>query len=164
MTDSRKPFQIIADLAENYGRLTDDGVLAALAAIPPLVDESDPSWREMAYWHQVAYPYVALWDVVAERRLRAAIPMILDRACFGDPGEIMRGVRHTLEAIVNPDWDALVGPCVAALSSPRAGTRMWAADVLGPLCDPAAAEALERATRDPVAEVRKNASRALARL
>ena len=52
-----------------------------------------------------------------------------------------------VEAIVKPDWSALTAPCVAALASPRPGTRFWAAFELGRLRDPAAIPALERATK-----------------
>ena len=163
MPDERKPYQIIDDLAAARVELSDDEVLAELAAIPPLADEADPCWNDDAYWHRVAYPYLALWNVAAVRKLRAAVPLILDRACFGDPGEIMRNLCHAVEAIVWPDWSALTVPCVAALASSRPGTRLWAAHELGRLRDPAAIPALERAAQDPVAEVREGAASALER-
>jgi HEAT repeat protein len=73
----------------------------------------------------------------------------------------MRNICHALEAIVKPDWAALTKPCVEALASPRAGTRLWAAFELMRLRDPAAIPALERATRDEVPEVREQAVAAL---
>jgi hypothetical protein len=157
------PYQIVDDLVAARAGLSDAEVLAELAAISPLADEDNACWRDDAYWHRVAYPYLALWGVAAERRLRAAIPLILDRACFGDPAEIMRGVCHAVEAIVKPDWSALTIPCVTALSSPRPGTRLWAAFELGRLRDPAAIPALEKAAQDTVPEVRKWAASALKR-
>jgi HEAT repeat protein len=163
MADERLPYQIIDDLTAARSGLSDDEVLAELAAIRPLADENDPCWEDEGYWHRVAYPYLALWNIAAERRLRAAVPLILDRACFGDPGEIMRDLCHALEAIVQPDWPELTGPCVAALGSPRPGTRLWAAGQLGRLRDPAALPALERAARDEVAEVRDWAAAAVER-
>jgi HEAT repeat protein len=157
------PYQIINDLAAARAKLSDVEVLAELAAIPPLADEDDPCWNDDGYWGRVAYPYLALWDVAAERKLLAAIPLILDRACFGDPGEIMRNLCHAVEAIVKPDWSALTAPCVAALVSTRAGTRLWAAHELGRLRDPIAIPALERAAQDAVPEVRKWVASALKR-
>jgi HEAT repeat protein len=161
MADERMPYQIIGDMAAARARLADAEVLAELSAIPPLADEEDPCWQDDAYWHRVAYPYLALWHVAAERRLRAAVPLILDRACFGDPGEIMRNLCNAVEAIVAPEWAALTAPCVAALRSPRPGTRLWAAHELGRLRDPAAIPALERAAADEVPEVREWAASAL---
>jgi hypothetical protein len=134
---------------------SDAEVLAELAAIPPLADEDDPCWNNKAYWEKVAYPYLALWNIAAARRLRAAIPLMLERACFGDPGEIMRNLCHALEEIVRPKWSELTGPCVAALESPRAGTRLWAAYELGRLRDPRALPALERCAEDEVEWVRE---------
>ena len=163
MADERMPYQIIDDLTAARAKLSDVEVLAALAAVPPLADEGDPCWNDDGYWHRVAYRYLALWNVAAERQLRAAVPLILDRACFGDPGEIMRNLCHAVEAIVKPDWSALTGLCVAALASPRPGTRLWAARQLGRLRDPAAVPALERAAEDAVPEVRECASAALDR-
>lgn len=163
MTDPRMPYQIINDMVTARASLTDAEVLAELASVPPLADENDPCWQDDAYWHHVAYPYLALWDVAAERRLQDAIPLILDRACFGDPGEIMRNLCHAVEAIVEPAWSTLAPLCIAALRSPRPGTRLWAAHELGRLRDPAAIPALEHATNDEVPWVRKWATSALAR-
>jgi hypothetical protein len=163
VAEMRKPYQIIGDLAAARAGLSDAEVLAELTAIPPLADESDPCWEDDGYWHSVAYPYLALWDVVAERQLRAAVPLILDRACFGDPGEIMRSLCHAVEAIVKPDWSELTAPCVAALASPRPGTRLWAAFELGRLRDPTAVPALVRAAQDAVPEVREQVMSALER-
>jgi HEAT repeat protein len=157
------PYQIIDDLAAAHAKLSDAEVLDELAAVPPLADEADPCWNDDGYWHRVAYTYLALWNVAAKRKLRAAVPLIFDRACFGDPGEVMRNLCHAIEAIVKPDWSALTAPCVAALASPRPGTRLWAAHELGRLRDPSAIPALERAAQDAVPEVREWAASALER-
>lgn len=159
----KQPHQIIDELAIDRAGLSDAEVLAELTAVPPLADEGDPCWNDEAYWKDVAYPYLALWNVAAERKLRTAIPLILDRACFGDPGEIMRNLCHTVEGIVNPDWSALTAMCVAALASPRPGTRYWAAFELGRLRDPDAIPALETAAQDVVREVKERAVSALKR-
>jgi hypothetical protein len=155
MADDRMPHQIIDDMTAARERLCDADVLEELRAIPPLADESDPCWAIDDYWQKVAYPYLALWNIAAQRRLRLAIPLILGRACFGDPGEIMRNLCHALEAIAKPNWSELTQPCVAALSSPWAGTRLWAAHELQRLRDPVAIPALEQAAKDQVAWVRE---------
>jgi len=161
MANDPNPAQIIADIASGLSARSDEAILAALAVIPALADEDDPCWNTDAYWHAIAYPYLALWDIAAERRLRPAIPLILDRACFGDPGEIMRNLCHTLEAIVKPHWFELTEPCVQALQSPRAGTRLWAAHQLGRLRDPAAFPALEQAAQDVIPWVREKVASAI---
>jgi len=48
----------------------------------------------------------------------------------------MRGLRHDLEAIANPDWHFLAGAYVAAAADPRAGSRRWSIAGLGVLRDP----------------------------
>jgi hypothetical protein len=161
MADERMPYQIIDEMTAIRRRLSDKKILAELATIPPLADEDDPCWGREEYWHRVAYPYLALWNIAAARRLRAAIPLMLERACFGDPGEIMRNLCHALEAIVKPKWSQLTAPCVAALKSPRAGTRLWAAHELQRVRDPTAIPALVEAVRDEVKEVREWAQAAL---
>lgn len=161
MADERMPYQIIDDMTEARRSLSDKKVLAELSAIPPLADEDDPCWDKDDYLHKVAYPYLALWNIVGERQLRAAIPLILDRACFGDPGEIMRDICHTLEGIVHPKYSELTAPCVAALKSPRPGTRMWAVYQLHRLRDPAALPALKAAEHDEVREVRASIKKAI---
>jgi len=155
MADERMPYQIIDDMATARKHLSDQEVLAELAAVPPLANEDDACWANDRYWREVAYPYLSLWNNAAERRLESAIPLMLDRACFGDPGEIMRNLCHALEAIVNPEWSKLTEPCVAALTSARPGTRLWAAHELGRLRDPSALPALEAAERDTVKWVRE---------
>jgi len=109
MAEERMPYQIIDEMAAAHARLSNGEVLKEFVAIPPLADEDDPCWNSDEYWHKVAYPYLALWNIAAERQLRAAIPLMLERACFGDPGEIMRNLCHALEAIVKPDWFELTG-------------------------------------------------------
>lgn len=151
MATSEAPVAVIARIAASYRQRTDAEVLAALAAIPALADESDPCWGGPEYWAAVAYPYLALADVAAQRRLRAAIPLLLERACFGDPGEIMRGLRHTLEAIVQPEWHVLADLCLSAAGSPRLGTRLWSLDQLIVLDDPRAREHFRAALEGPQA-------------
>lgn len=154
MAKEKMPYEIIDELAIKYDKLSDAEVLDKLRAIPPIPDEDDAAWNQ-SLWDNAVYPYLALWQVVAVRRMRDAIPLILDRACFGDPGETMRNMCHALEAIVNPNWSELTPPCIAALKSQRAGTRLWAARQLGRLRDADALPALESAAADPEPRVRE---------
>ena len=145
----------LRDLAAEYDKLRDAKVLAKLRAIPSLPDESDEASWNQRFWDNVVYPSLALWKVVGTRRLHNAIPLILDRACFGDPGETMRGMCHTLKAVVQPKWSELTPYCDAALKSERPGTRLWAAHQLIRVRDPDALAALEAAANDPEPEVRE---------
>ena len=164
MTRKRKPTESIAAVAAEFKDSSDAEVLAALAALPALADETDPCWKADDYWEGVAYRYLGLADVACERRLRAAIPLLLDRACYGDPGEIMRGLRHNLEAIVEPEWDALADLCLAAAQSPRLGTRLWAIDQLLVLDDPRAEPVFRDAVRTGPEEIAWRAEVGLERL
>src|ERR1700704_5319285 len=89
MADQPKPYQIIADMVAAHASTSADGVVAELAALPPLPDEDDPAWEQDATW-QMAYRFVALAQVSATRRLKPAIRLLLERACYGDPGEMFR--------------------------------------------------------------------------
>jgi HEAT repeat protein len=164
MSDTRMPHQIIGDLAAAYRRGSDAEVLGHLAALPPLADEDDPCWTNEEYWRQVADRYLALADVAAARRLRPAVALLLDRACYGDPGEIMRGLRHRLEAIVNPNWSELADMCLEAARSRRPGTRLWAIAQLTVLEDPRAKPIFEEAIRSGPDDIRWHAEIGLERL
>jgi hypothetical protein len=164
MEDDREPYQIIEDLTSAYEDCTDDEVLESLRALPALADESDPVWENDEYWGETAYRFVALADVAAQRRLRPAIRLLLDRACYGDPGEIMRGLRHSLEAIVDPDWTTLADVCLQAARSPRLGTKLWAIDQLAVLDDPRARPLFEDAVRHGPEDIKSVAQIGLDRL
>jgi hypothetical protein len=164
MPDERKPYQIISDMIVARSTRTDVEVLAELTSLAPLADETDPCWNNEDYWHQAGYLYVALADIAAVRRLRPAIKMLLDRACYGDPGEMMRGLRHSLETIVNPDWPSLADICLEAAQSPRFGTRLWAIHQLIILEDPRAKPIFEEAIMNAPKDIRSEAEIGLRRL
>jgi hypothetical protein len=164
MADERKANLIIAEMAAARTLRSDAEVLAELESLPPLADESDACWHDDDYWKRTAYPYLVLVDVTATRRLRPAIRLLLERACYGDPGEIMRGLRHGLEAIINPDWSFLATICLEAARSPRLGTRLWAIDELTVLKDPRSKPIFEEAVRNGPEEIRWRAEIGLERL
>jgi hypothetical protein len=154
------PYQIIDDLVAARANRSDAEVLRELADLAPLADEGDPSLD----WLQV-YLYLALAGIAAQRKLHPAIKLLLDRASYGDPGETMRGLRHFLEEIVNPDWSKLFELCADAATSPRRGTRMWALSQLAVLRDKRAKPIFEAALSDEAGYVRyegENGLRALA--
>jgi uncharacterized membrane-anchored protein len=154
----------LVDLIAARSTLSDAEILAELAALKPLNDEGDPCWNDQAYWKQEPSIYLALADIAAARRLRPAIALLLDRACYGDPGEIMRGLRHNLETIVNPEWSVLADICLKAALSPRLGTRLWAIAELAILDDPRARPVFEDAITNGPEDIKRLAENGLARL
>jgi hypothetical protein len=60
----------------------------------------------------------------------------------------MRGLRHSFERIVKPDWSTLADICLDAARSPRLGTKLWAIDELTVLQDQRARPIFEEAARD----------------
>jgi hypothetical protein len=138
--------------------------MAEIEQLPPLADEDDPVWSDQGYWRDFAYRYFALSDVAAERQLRPVVRLLLERACNGDPGEMMRGLRHASERIFNPDWAALADVCIELSASKRPGTRLWAVDQLMVLDDPRARQVFNKALHDQVREIRQIAAIGLQRL
>jgi len=163
MADERKPYQIIADMVAARAAVSDADILGELSAFSPLPDEDDPAWTDDATW-QEANRFVALAEVAAMRRLKPAIRLLLDRACYGDPGEMFRGLRHASEAIVNPRWSELTDICLEAARSPRIGTQLWAIDQLGILDDERARPVFEEAVRSAPQEIKWRAEIGLNRL
>jgi hypothetical protein len=164
MGDELRPFEIIDAMVRERTRWSDGDILDELNHLPSLADEGNACWDDAAYWNRVVYPYLALARLAAARRLRAAIRPLLDRACFGDPGETMRGLRHDLEAIVNPDWMALADVCMDAIKSDRPGTVLWAVDQLMVLDDPRSRFVLQRLVRSRHEEIAWRARAAIERL
>lgn len=162
--DEKKPHEIIRELAAERAKWSDDEVLAEVKGIPPLADEDDPAWDDDTYWSDFACRYVALSHVAADRKLRPAVRLLLERACNGDPGEMMRGLRHSSEATFAPDWGALADVCMELCASQRQGTRVWATHQLMILDDPRAKPVFERALKDDNEDVRRSAAAGLNRL
>ena len=164
MPSEPTPTVIISAMVRERDTRSDEQVLDELRASPELADEEDPCWSDPAYWMKVSYPYLALAEVARARRLRAAVGLLLDRACFGDPGECMRGLRHDLEAIMAPDWAALADICIAAAERGRPGTTLWAVDQLLVLEDERARPLLTKLATSEHDEIARTAEAALQRL
>jgi hypothetical protein len=156
----KAPHEEISALAEELRGLSDEQLLLELRRLPVLPDELAEDWRSDETWG-VARRYVALGDVAAERKLRSAVRLLLERASYGDRGEMMRGLRHVLEAIATPDWSFLAKAYVDALSLPHRGARLWAVAGLGVLRDASTMPVLLQALRDPAVEVGKEACQAI---
>jgi HEAT repeat protein len=139
---------------------SDAQVLDELAALAPLPDEEDPWWGDQA--PDDALRFVALGELARARALGAAVPLLLERASYGDFGELMRGLRHRLEACLGDP--ALAAACVEAMASRRRGTRLWAAHELMILHDPATLPVLLAALDDDAVRVRNEACGAVARI
>src|SRR5215471_15682696 len=164
MPSEKTPHELIRDLSAERASKSDAEVIAEIEQLPPLADEDDPVWNDETYWSDFAYRYVALSDVAAGRQLRPAVRLLLERACNGDPGEMMRGLRHASEHIFNPDWAALADVCIELSASERPGTRLWAIDQLMVLDDPRSWEVFNRALHDQIDEIRQIAGIGLQRL
>jgi len=164
MSFEKRPGKMIRDLFAERASWSDAEVLAEIEHLPPLADEDDPVWNKQSYWREFAYRYVALSDVAADRKLRLAVRLLLERACNGDPGEMMRGLRHSFERIFDPDWAALADVCKELCESRRPGTRLWAIFQLMYLEDPRARQVFDHALKDEIKDVRSLAAMGLDRL
>ena len=159
-----RPYEQIRELVAERAGWSNAEILAEIENLPPLADEDNPVWNEDRYWREFAYRYVALSDVAAERKMRPAVRPLLERACNGDPGEMMRGLRHSFERIFDPDYAALANVCMELCGSKRAGTRLWAINQLMILDDPRARKVFHDALNDELEEVRRLAAVGLERL
>jgi hypothetical protein len=77
---------------------------------------------------------------------------------------MMRGLRHALERIFNPEWAALADVCIELFASKRPGTRLWAIHQLMVLDDPRARQVFDSALHDEMGEIRRIAAMGLQRL
>lgn len=142
------PATTIHAVAKEMASASDEEVLAALAAFDPLPDECDRQWNDDAFWFGVAYRFLGLAQVARLRKLRAAVRLILERACYGDPGETMRGLRHVFEGIYNPEWSLLANEYLSLARAERLGTRLWAIAGLMVVDDPRAVPVFETSVRE----------------
>ncbi len=164
MTD--RPFYlVIQDEVERRANQSDADLLRDLALLSPLPDEyvwfgitgrDNPVWSEPETEQQLI-TFLAMAGLVAERKLREGVPLLLEKASYGDMGETMRGLRHALETAYAPDWSGLVDVCIKAAQHERPGTRLWAIRELGILRDSRALPVLLDAIYDRAYLVRNKA-------
>lgn len=160
-----RPEASIHQLTDPHNRrlstMSDDEIIAELASLEPLPHETDPRWHEPPFeLFQHAGQLVALAGQIGERTLVQGIGLVLDKACLGDPGEMMRVLRHPLEAACRGDWDRLTKICAERSTSPRAGTRLWATSELALLRDSRVVEAIRARLEDVEPLVQEEAVRA----
>jgi HEAT repeat protein len=160
VTECLKPSQMIQQMVIQRLVWPNEYILAELTAMPVLPDAGDVLWNDEKTWEQ-AYLFVALADVAAYKRLRPAIPLLFERACYGDPGEMMRGLRHSLEAIVEENWQLLGLECQRAAKSPQKGARLWAIAELGVLREKRSLQTVIEALDDEAGLVRVRACSSL---
>jgi hypothetical protein len=151
----------VTKLMEARAAQTDVEILAEFEALAPLDERSATS--EDAFWEH-AVMYLALTEICAERRLRPGATLILEKAEFGDPGSIMRGIRHALERIYNPDWAGLAQVCIDAFKTRRPGSQVWAMSELRVLEQPFARVVFEDVLRRRGVEYVSDAEQGIARL
>jgi hypothetical protein len=156
------PAANIAALVETRRKWSQRKILAEIAALQPLPRESSPEWKDAATWAR-AQLVVALGDVIASRHLAAGVGPLLGKMCLGDPGEMMRGMRHSFEHAVKKDWQRLAAICEAACDSPHDGARYWATQELALLEEPSSLPALGRMLSDACPEVSTEACDGLER-
>ena len=154
--DDRKPHQIIQALYDERAEWTDEAILAELETLPGLPDEDDGPWFGSfgLMWQQEqtlknADLYLALARHVAKRRLKPGVRLLLERASYGDFGEIMRGLHHTFEAVYGGQYAELANLCAELMQHLRLGTKVWALDQMTRLRDRRAIPELLKAVYEP---------------
>jgi len=157
IVDEKKPIEIINELYEARVGWSDEDILRELAGLPELPDGEDGPWfGEKGYlWAQQetlqnADLYLALARHVAVRRLKPGVRFLLERASYGDFGEIMRGMCHIFEAAFKGHYSELGDLCSELMHYPRPGTKLWALDQLARLRDRRAIPELLKALYYPV--------------
>jgi hypothetical protein len=158
------PAKTVDAVVKEMAHTSDEQVLAALAKMEPLPDESDSRWNDDTFWFTAAYRFLGLANVARLRKLRPAVRLILKRACYGDPGETMRGLRHVFEGIYNPEWNLLADEYIALARNERLGTRMWAIAGLTILDDPRAVPVFAASLREDPEDISSYAEIGLERL
>jgi hypothetical protein len=165
--DSQNPAAIIEREFERLRGFADEQILSELEALPVLPDEDNCCTDED---ENNIWLYIALADQAKERRLRAAIPLILERASYGDPMETMRSMDHWLWGIVRRGWGeghdeaALIDPLIEATKSLNRGARLWAVTQLSYLYESygeRGRQAIQLLLDDSAELVRKQARRSL---
>jgi hypothetical protein len=151
----------VTKMMEERASRSDAEILKEFEALAPLDERTAAS--EDAFWDQ-ATMYLALTEMCAVRKLKPGARLILEKAEFGDPGSIMRGIRHSLERIYDPDWAGLAQVCVDAFKTGRPGTQRWAISELAILEQPFARPVFEDILQRDDIEYVTDAIRGIARL
>jgi hypothetical protein len=168
--DSLMPGQIIRNLIREREDWTDEQILEELRSLPVLPDENYYSNAEQddEFWRmeQALKIYLAILSLAEIRHLVKAIPLLLERASYGDIGETMRGLPNALFRIANSsgsDRESLRLFTVAALQSSNPGARLWAIPTLYDSKNPTGVNLLIAALNDQAVIVAAEAAFTLSR-
>jgi hypothetical protein len=151
----------VTALMEARSERSDAEILAEFEVLAPLDERTATS--EDAFWVH-ATVYLALAEICAVRRLKPGARLILEKAERGDPGSIMRGMRHALERIYDPDWAGLAEVCIDAFNTGLPGARVWAMSELRILDQPFARPFFEDVLQRNDIEFVSDAGQGIARL
>src|SRR5215208_1406910 len=118
MEEPESPLNICDRLRKDRRHRTNAAILAELRTMAPLPHERDPGWfrdwRTEPLWHR-GYLFDVLAAEVCTRKLKEGVPLLPERACCGDPGELFRSLPDCLCQTAEPDWDCLLEACVRAV-------------------------------------------------
>ncbi|MBX3085804.1 MAG: hypothetical protein KF716_29470 [Anaerolineae bacterium] len=125
-------------LMESRTKWSDDEILAELESLPVLPDMMlsphlpNPVWEDDQIQAQLDL-YLALGSLVDLRKLRAGVPLLVARACYGHVCEAMLSLPRSYIRVFAPDLDALSQVYIHAARYPQKGARLWAVESLGEL-------------------------------
>lgn len=127
------PVDFCIALEQELRQRSDAEILNDLQSLAPLPHEDDPRWRghwrTEPLWLQ-GYIYCGLAGAVYTRQLKAALPLLLERVCCGDPGEMFRMMPECLCGTAPKDWQFVFDLCMRASKWPHPGTRLWVMETL----------------------------------
>lgn len=108
-----------------------DSILAELRAMPTLPFEADVPAENLTAVGELYDLFRCLAGAAALHRMREAVPLLLDRICYSEPGEYFRSyIPSWIAGAAGNDCGYLVGCCVKAIQSGKRGSIHWAINVL----------------------------------
>jgi hypothetical protein len=161
--NEKTPWQLIQEQINLRSNWSDEAILAEIEALPVLPDEyneqsdiplDDSHWLEPET-DRLLTRYLALVDIVRNRKLRTGVPLLMERASYGDMGETMRGVWGALSSVFGPDeatWNDL---CFQMAQSPHRGVRLWMMQEIGCIDDARSLSVLINGLHDPSPRMRE---------
>jgi hypothetical protein len=93
--------------------------------------------------------------IVQDRKMRPGVPLLMERASYGDMGETMRGVWGALRSVFDSHdttWNDL---CFQMAQSPHRGVRLWMMQEISCIANERSLAALINGLRDPAPLVRE---------
>lgn len=137
--------------------------MAEIQALPVLPDEfnkqsdiplDDLHWSEPET-DRLLDRYLALVAIVRDRKLRAGVPLLMERASYGDMGESMRRVWGSLSSVFDSDratWNDL---CFRMVQSPHRGVRLWMIQEISCIADERSLSVIINGLHDPAPMIRE---------